>query len=177
MARPSSTCPPDATSGAARRSGWHPGAYIGRDFFEPRVQQFKQLPIACHVVSPVRTFGARVLYHQRNQATLQTPRTKRVDRRIDRLRERQAIPREQGDPAVVGALQLKIEDVEEFRSRLVKIERGDELPYRIRCRWKDETETGRPGPYAPEIDDGVAVHIRLFQQARLLTVREVIKKW
>ncbi len=28
---------------------------------------------------------------------------------------------------MVGALQLKIEDAEEFWSRLVKIERGDEL--------------------------------------------------
>jgi hypothetical protein len=31
--------------------------------------------------------------------------------------------------------------------QLEQIERGDELKYRIRRRWKGEEETGRPGPY------------------------------
>jgi len=61
--------------------------------------------------------------------------------------------------------------------RAEKIERGDELRYRIRCRWKPEEETGRPGPYAPDIDDGVKVNIRPFQEAGLLAMKEVIKKW
>src|SRR5476651_1253856 len=30
----------------------------------------------------------------------------------------------------------------------ISIERGDDLRGRIRCRWKDETANGRPGPYA-----------------------------
>ena len=74
-------------------------------------------------------------------------------------------------------LQLQIEDVEEFRSRIEKIERGDELKYHIRCRWKGEEAAGRPGPYAPDIDDGVKVNIRPFQEAGLLAVKQVIKKW
>ena len=60
--------------------------------------------------------------------------------------------------------------------RAEKIERGDELRNRIRCRWKREEETGRPGPYAPDID-GVKVNIRPFQEAGLLAMKEVIKKW
>ena len=81
------------------------------------------------------------------------------------------------DEAAVRQLQLQIRDVEEFRSRIVAIERGDELKCRVRCRWKDEAETGRPGPYAPDLDDGVKVNIHPFQEAGLLAVREVIKKW
>jgi hypothetical protein len=41
--------------------------------------------------------------------------------------------------------------------------------------WKDEEATGRPGPYAPNIDDGVKVNIRPFQDAGVLAVEEVIK--
>ena len=77
----------------------------------------------------------------------------------------------------MSRLQFQIEDVEEFRVRLEKIERGDELAYRIRCRWKGEEATGRSGPYDPAIDDGVKVNIRPFQEAGLLAMREVIKKW
>jgi len=38
-------------------------------------------------------------------------------------------------------------------------------------------ESGRLGPYAPEVDDGVKVNVRPFQEAGLLGVKEVIKKW
>ena len=44
-------------------------------------------------------------------------------------------------------------------------------------RWKGETETGRSGPYAPDIDDGVKVNIRPFQELGLLAMKEVIMKW
>lgn len=67
--------------------------------------------------------------------------------------------------------------MEEFRATLEKIERGDELKYRIRCPWTDEEADGRPGPYAPDIDDGVKVNIRPFQEAGLLAMKDVIKKW
>jgi hypothetical protein len=36
---------------------------------------------------------------------------------------------------------------------------------------------GRPGPYAPDIDDGVKVNIRPFQESGLLAMKQVIKKW
>ena len=61
--------------------------------------------------------------------------------------------------------------------RLERIERGDELKDRIRCRWKDEEKDGRPGPYPPDIDDGIKVNIRPFQENGLLAVKQVIKKW
>jgi hypothetical protein len=96
---------------------------------------------------------------------------------IAQLSTEQERARQRGAAAEVSRLQLQIEDVEEFRALLEKIERGDELPYRIRCRWKGEEENGRPGPYAPDIDDGVKVNIRPFQEAGLLAVKEVIKKW
>jgi len=51
------------------------------------------------------------------------------------------------------------------------------LKDRIRCRWKDEEKDGRPGPYAPDVDDGVKVNIRPFQENGLLAVKQVIKKW
>jgi hypothetical protein len=76
-------------------------------------------------------------------------------------------------------LQQAIEDVEEFRERLERIERGDDndLKARIRCRWKaDEAKIGRPGPYAPNINDGVKVNVRPFQELALLAA-PVIKKW
>ena len=71
---------------------------------------------------------------------------------------------------------MAIEDVEAFRRTLEAIERGDELEHRIRCRWKNETEIGRPGPYTPDIDDGVKVNIRPFQESGLLAAK-VINKW
>jgi hypothetical protein len=95
---------------------------------------------------------------------------------IARLSVEQDRARQRGAAAEVSRLQLQIENVEEFRNRMEKIEHGDELQYRIRCRWKDE-ETGRPGPYAPDIDDGVKVNIRPFQEAGLLAMKEAIKKW
>jgi hypothetical protein len=43
---------------------------------------------------------------------------------------------------------------------------GDDLPYRNRtqCRWKSEEENGQPGPYNPDIDDGVKVSIVLSRK-------------
>ena len=70
--------------------------------------------------------------------------------------------------------------MESFCDRREAIERGSDLKYRIRCRWKGEEEDGRRGPYRPDIDDsvdGVKVNIRPFQEAGLLAMKEVIKKW
>ena len=148
-----------------------------RDFSQRHVQQFKQRPIAWHFVSPERTFEAFVLYHTLSAGTLQTLRAKYAGGLIERLRGEQERARQRGAAADMSRLRGQIEDVEEFRQRLEAIERGDELKYRIRCRWKGESEAGRPGPYAPDIDDGVKVNIRPFQEAGLLAVKEVIKKW
>ncbi len=151
--------------------------WVKRDFFKRHVQQFKSRPIAWHFVSPERTFEALVLYHRLNRETLQKLRTQYAGGLIERLRAEQEQARGRGETARVSELGVKIEDVEEFRQRLERIERGDELKYRIRCRWKGEEETGRPGPYAPDIDDGVKVNIRPFQEAGLLAMKDVIKKW
>ncbi len=47
-----------------------------------------------------------------------------------------------------------------------KMKHGDDLPYRNRtqCRWKSEEENGQPGPYNPDIDDGVKVSIVLSRK-------------
>ena len=154
------------------------GEWLRRDFFRGHLQQFKQRPIAWHLVSPDRTFQAFVLYHKLSRATLQRLRGPQyAGGLITRLKGEQERARQRSDGAEVNRLQLQIEDVEEFCERIEKIERGDELKYRIRCRWKDEEKDGRPGPYAPDIDDGVKVNIRPFQEAGLLAVKEVIKKW
>jgi len=151
--------------------------WLQRDFFKRHVQQFKQRPIAWHLVSPERTFEAFVLYHCLSRETLQKLRTQYAGALIERLRAEQAQARGRGDAAKANEIGVKIEDVEEFRQRLERIERGDELKYRIRCRWKGEEATGRLGPYAPDLDDGVKVNIRPFQEAGLLAMKEVIKKW
>jgi hypothetical protein len=153
------------------------GDWLRRDFFKRHVQQFKQRPIAWHLVSPERTFEAFVLYHKLSRATLQKLRAQYSGGLIAQLRAEQERARQRGAATEVSRLQLQIEDVEEFRTRLEKIERGDELRYRVRCRWKGEQEMGRPGPYAPDIDDGVKVNIRPFQEAGLLAMKEVIRKW
>ncbi len=153
------------------------GDWLRRDFFKRHVQQFKQRPIAWHLVSPQRTFEAFVLYHKLSRETLQKLRAQYAGSLIEHLRSDQERARARGENTRVTEIQLQIEDVEEFRNRIEKIERGDELKYRIRCRWKGEEATGRPGPYAPDIDDGVKVNIRPFQEAGILAVREVIKKW
>lgn len=151
--------------------------WLKRDFFKRHIQQFKQRPIAWHLVSPERTFEAFVLYHKLSRATLQKLRAQYAGGLLARLRAEQERARQAGKTAEVSSLQFKIEDVEELRSRIEQIERGDELKYRIRCRWKGEEEDGRPGPYDFDVDDGVKVNIRPFQEAGLLAVKEVIKKW
>jgi hypothetical protein len=95
---------------------------------------------------------------------------------VNRLKAELQRAQSQADADTASDLRLQIEDVEDFRDRLLAIEQGRELVNRIRCRWKGEEENGRPGPYAPDIDDGVKVNIRPFQETGLLA-REVIKKW
>jgi hypothetical protein len=152
------------------------GEWLRRDFFKRHVQQFKQRPIAWHFISPEHAFEAFVLYHRLSRATLQKLRTQYAGNLIQRLKAEQERAKQRNDAQAVTRLQLQIEDVEDFRARIEAIERGDELKYRIRCRWKDETENGRSGPYEPDIDDGVKVNIRPFQEAGLLAAT-VVKKW
>ncbi len=99
-------------------------------------------------------------YHKLNRATLQKLRAQYAGGLIARLRAEQERARQRGAAAQVSRLQLQIEDVEEFHARLEKIERGEELQYRIRCRWKGEEEMGRPGPYAPDIDYDLLVVVK-----------------
>ncbi|HZC06805.1 MAG TPA: BREX-1 system adenine-specific DNA-methyltransferase PglX [Ktedonobacterales bacterium] len=156
--------------------------WLRRDCFKRHIQQFKQRPIAWHFVSPGKTFEAFVLYHKLcdeaiGRETLQRLRTQYAGGLIARLRGEQDRARMSRDDREVTRLQLAIEDVEEFRERLERLERADELKARIRCRWKgDEAREGRPGPYAPDINDGVKVNVRPFQELGLLAA-VVIKKW
>lgn len=148
--------------------------WFRRRFFERHARRFKQRPIAWHLTSPEGTFQALVLYHRLSRELLQRLRATYAGALISDLQaEREKAKDDQGK---VGDLAAAIEDVEEFRRTLERIERGDEARYRIRCRWKGEEPDGRPGPYAPDLDDGVKVNIRPFQEAGLLG-RPVIKKW
>lgn len=61
------------------------------------------------------------------------------------------------------------------RAPFAAINRDDEFTHRIRRRCEGET-IGRPGPYTPDIDDGVKVNIRPSQEAGLLPAK-VISKW
>ncbi len=150
--------------------------WIRRDFFKAHTRRFKNRPIAWHLRSPEGAFEALVLYHRLSKDTLQKLRVTYAGDRLARLKADQQHAKDRGDTATVTTLQVAIEDVEDFRRTLEAIERGDDLRHRIRCRWKDETEAGRPGPYAPDIDDGVKVNIRPFQEAGLLPAK-VISKW
>lgn len=168
--------------------GWKPGDEWGkqqpmslerwfeREFFKHHVQQFKQRPIAWHFTSPEGNFQAFVLYHRLSRATLAKLRTVYAGATIERLRADQEKAKSAGRADEFDRLQRRIDDVDEFRQRIEKIERGDELKYRIRCRWEGEEATGRPGPYSPDIDDGVKVNIRPFQEAGVLAAT-VIRKW
>jgi hypothetical protein len=151
--------------------------WLRRDFFKRHIQQFKQRPIAWQFSSTKGAFQAFVLYHRLSRETLARLRTQYAGAAIDGLRAQQERAKSQPNATLVTALQLKIEEIEDFRERLERIERGHELKDRIRCRWKDEEKDGRPGPYASDIDDGVKVNIRPFQENGLLAVKQVIKKW
>jgi hypothetical protein len=153
------------------------GDWLRRDFFRRHIQQFKQRPIAWHLTSNEGSFQAFVLYHRLSRDTLARLRTQYAGTTIENLRAQQERARTQNDAARVTQLQLKVDEIEDFRLRLERIERGDRLQDRIRCRWKNEEKEGRPGPYGPDIDDGVKVNIRPFQENGLLAVKQVIKKW
>jgi Eco57I restriction-modification methylase len=150
--------------------------WLRRDFFKRHAQQFKNRPIAWHLRSPEGAFEAFVLYHRLSRETLVKLRAEYAGPRIARLKAEAARAKDAGNARLAADLQVQVEDVEAFRRQLEAIERGDELRDRIRCRWKDETATGRPGPYAPDIDDGVKVNIRPFQETGLLRAK-VITKW
>jgi hypothetical protein len=117
-----------------------------------------------------------VLYHRLSRDTLRRLRDVYAGAIVNRLKADLQRAQSQGDAATASEVRLQIEDVEDFRERILAIEQGRELANRIRCRWKDEEEAGRSGPYRPDIDDGVKVNIRPFQETGLLA-REVIKKW
>jgi hypothetical protein len=148
--------------------------WFRRRFFDEHTRRFKQRPIAWHLTSPDGNFQALVLYHRLSRDLLQRLRATYAGALISQLQTERE--RTKGDQAKASDLTAAIEDVEEFRRTLERIERGDEARYRIRCRWKGEDPDGRPGPYAPDLDDGVKVNIRPFQEAGLLA-RTVIKKW
>jgi hypothetical protein len=143
-------------------------------FFEEHTRRFKQRPIAWHLTSPDGHFQALVLYHRLSRELLQRLRATYAGALISELQAERE--KAKADQAKVSDLTAVIEDVEEFRCALERIERGDDSRYRIRCRWKGEEPDGRPGPYAPDLDDGVKVNIRPFQEGRLLA-KPVIKKW
>ncbi len=149
------------------------GRWLERAFFARHIKQFKYRPIAWHLTSPEGTFQAFVLYHRLSREMLQRLRDIYAASLITRLR---AELEGASDDATKQELRFQIEDVQEFRERIKAIEEGRELRHRIRCRWKEELEEGRPGPFAPDTDDGVKVNIRPFQETGLLA-REVIKKW
>lgn len=151
-------------------------AWLSRDFFKAHARQFKNRPIAWHLRSPEGHFSALVLYHRLSRDTLVKLRSQYAGDRIATLRNEQDRARSRGETTRVSELVAAIEDVEAFRQTIEAIERGDTLTDRIRCRWKDEKASGRPGPYAPDIDDGVKVNIRPFQENGLLPA-QVISKW
>jgi Eco57I restriction endonuclease. len=151
--------------------------WLKRDFFKSHIPRFKQRPIAWHLTSPAGEFAALVLYHRLSRETLERLRAQYAGDRIKRLEAELARAQARDNASEVSRLKAAIEDVEEFQRRIEAIERGATLADRIRCRWKDEEATGRPGPYTPDIDDGVKVNIRPFQEAGLFPVKTVIRKW
>lgn len=89
--------------------------WLRRDFFRRHAQQFKQRPIAWHLVSRDRTFETLVLYHKLSRATLQRLRGPQyAGGLITRLKAEQERARQRDDAPEVNRLQLQVEDVEEF---------------------------------------------------------------
>lgn len=150
--------------------------WLRRDFFKRHTKQFKNRPLAWHLRSREGALEVFVLYQRLSRATLVKLRAEYAGPRIARLKGEATRAKEEGQERLASDIQIQIEDIEDFRQQLEGIERGAELRDRIRCRWKDETVDGRPGPYAPDIDDGVKVNIRPFQENGLLATT-VIKKW
>ena len=150
--------------------------WLERDFFQHHARQFKQRPIAWHLTSAEGTFQVFVLYHQLSRDSLRRLRDVYAGGLVNRLRGELQRAEERQDAAAAEEFRFRIEDVEEFRDRISAIEEGRELRNRIRCRWKKEESEGRLGPYAPDLDDGVKINIRPFQETGLLA-RDVIKKW
>jgi hypothetical protein len=150
--------------------------WLERDFFQRHAQQFKQRPVAWHLTSAEGTFQALVLYHQLSRDTLRRLRDVYAGGLVNRLRGELQRAEERGDARSAEEFRFQIEDVEDFRARILAIEEGRELRDRIRCRWKGEEEKGRTGPYSPDLNDGVKVNIRPFQEAGLLS-RHVIRTW
>jgi hypothetical protein len=150
--------------------------WLEREFFERHLQQFSQRPIAWHLSSPHGTFQALVLYQSLSRDTMRRLRDVCAGGLLNRLRGEMERAQARNDAKPAEELRVAMDDVEEFRDRLMAIEEGRGLTSRIRCPWKHEESHGRPGTYAPDLDDGVKVNIRPFQEMGLLA-REVIRKW
>jgi hypothetical protein len=152
------------------------GEWLQREFFKRHIQQFRQRPIVWHLTSREGTFQALLLYHGLSRDTLRRIRDVYAGGLLNRLKAELERAQARKDTRAGTELRFNIDDVEEFRDRILAIEEGRQLPNRVRCRWKGEEKDGRPGPYAPDLNDGVKVNIRPFQETGLLA-REVIKKW
>ena len=75
------------------------GEWLKKDFFKRHITQFKQRPIAWHLVSPERNFEAFVLYHKLSRATLQKLRAQYAGKLIDQFKAEQERARAKGDAA------------------------------------------------------------------------------
>ena len=151
--------------------------WIRRDFFKAHTKRFKNRPIAWHLRSPEGAFEAIVLYHRLSRDTLAKLRVTYAGDRLARLRaDQQRAKERRRHPAPSPTSRSRSRTSRRSGPPSRRSSRGPSPSDRIRCRWKDETDTGRPGPYAPDIDDGVKVNIRPFQETGLLPAK-VISKW
>jgi hypothetical protein len=150
--------------------------WLQQDFFRRHIQQFNRRPCVWHLTSPERGFQALILYNRLSRDTLRRLRDVYAGTRVNNLKAELGRAQARKDNRGIESLRAEIEDVEVFRDLILAIEEGRDLHNRIRCPWKGEAKTGRAGPYSPDLDDGVKVNIRPFQETGLLA-REVIKRW
>ena len=159
------------------------GEWLENVFFDYHCSLYKRRPIFWHLASSQGTsrfaFGSLCHYHKFDRNRMAKLRGLYVKDAIDECRREAALAANDGRTGDRLEWQARLEEVQEFDSRLQLVQEGQldgseggERDYRILTPWKSAIE--RPKGWDPDIDDGVKVNIEPLQKAGVLRITKAV---
>lgn len=158
--------------------------WLDEDFFARHVKQFKNRPIAWHIVSSRQkkpAFSVMIHYHrfadrEKGYQMLQILRNRHLERLISQIRMELETLKTKGDgPKIfdrLAELDRKLIELEGFRDRLERVQDGTDREARIHVRWKSSQE--QPKGWRPDINDGVRVNIAPWERLGVFPIKKIV---
>lgn len=176
--------------------------WLEEDFFARHVKQFKNRPIAWHIVSDPSVvnheagqsgkgkkkvankrqkpaFSVMVHYHRfvdgdKGYGKLLLLKNKYLEKLMSHTRAELESLRGKGDDFFdrIAELDRKLVELEDFRERLERIQEGKDRESRIFVRWKSTEE--QPQGWRPDINDGVKINIAPWERLGMFPVNKIV---